>query len=77
MVIDLQFKPTLNLLASVLMAHDINKKLPEHISKAWIRTELSNYFYINGISILGANPIRHRYMEMAEELNDKFNLCLV
>jgi hypothetical protein len=77
MIIELKFQPTLNLLACILMANDINNKLPDHISKTWIKTELSNYFYINGISILGANPIRHRYMDMAEDLNKKYNLCLV
>ena len=77
MQIEVKFKATLELLASILMAADINKKLPDNVSKTWIREQFTNSFYINGIGVLDSKYYRVKYFRLASELNDKYSLDLL
>tara|TARA_Y100000361_G_scaffold145727_1_gene155294 strand:- start:3734 stop:3967 length:234 start_codon:yes stop_codon:yes gene_type:complete len=76
MQIEVRFKATLDLLASVLMVADVNNKLPENISKAWIRDEFTSMFYVNGIGVLESKYYKVKYFRLAEELNEKYSLDL-
>ncbi len=76
MNIQLTFKPTLKLLASILMCADQNKNLPINISKAWIDSEFKNLFWLYGAGALDINCALTRYFEQARKLNDKYQLDL-
>jgi len=76
MELQITFKPTLTLLASILMTEDTNNRLPMNISKTWIKSQFTNHFYIHGISILQSEYYKEKYMLMAMELNNKYTLKL-